>query len=62
MNCSLCQYRVPIIGHEQRVGEPQRPHHHHVQGLHQHVHHLEEYENEAETHAWSGDLVEQLQF
>ncbi len=62
MNCSLCQYRVPIIGHEQRVGEPQRPHHHHVQGLHQHVHHLEKHENEDETHAWSGDLVEQLQF
>jgi sirohydrochlorin cobaltochelatase len=43
MNCSLCQYRVAIIGHEQRVGEPQQPHHHHVQGLHQHVHSLDEH-------------------
>ena len=41
MNCSLCQYRVPIIGHEAKVGEPQHAHHHHVQGLHHHVHHLE---------------------
>ena len=22
MNCSLCQYRVPILGHEQAVGQP----------------------------------------
>jgi sirohydrochlorin ferrochelatase len=41
MNCSLCQYRVPIIGHEAKVGEPQHAHHHHVQGLHPHVHRLE---------------------
>jgi sirohydrochlorin cobaltochelatase len=42
MNCSLCQYRVPIIGHEKAVGQPQAPHHHHVEGLHSHhVHHLE---------------------
>ncbi len=42
MNCSLCRYRVPILGHESAVGEPQQPHHHHVQGLHEHVHSLEE--------------------
>jgi sirohydrochlorin cobaltochelatase len=42
MNCSLCQYRAPIIGHEGHVGEPQQPHHHHVQGLHGHIHHLDE--------------------
>jgi sirohydrochlorin cobaltochelatase len=42
MNCSLCRYRVPILGHESAVGEPQQPHHHHVQGLHGHVHRLEE--------------------
>jgi sirohydrochlorin cobaltochelatase len=41
MNCSLCQYRMPIIGHESKHGEPQHAHHHHVQGLHQHVHRLE---------------------
>lgn len=45
MNCSLCRYRVPIIGHEAAVGEPQQPHHHHVQGLHEHVHHLEDHEH-----------------
>ncbi len=42
MNCSLCQYRVPIIGHETHVGEAQQPHHHHVQGLHSHVHDLDD--------------------
>jgi sirohydrochlorin cobaltochelatase len=73
MNCSLCQYRVPIIGHEDHVGEPQRPHHHHVQGLHEHVHHLESEirsqspidENEEQArdfHHWSRELVEQLGF
>jgi sirohydrochlorin cobaltochelatase len=67
MNCSLCQYRVPIIGHERAVGEPQQPHHHHVQGLHGHVHHLEEREPppeaaEAEAHLWTPDLVERLRF
>jgi sirohydrochlorin ferrochelatase len=73
MNCSLCQYRVPIIGHEDHVGEPQRPHHHHVQGLHEHVHHLEseirsqspmdENEEQArDSHPWSRELVEQLGF
>jgi sirohydrochlorin cobaltochelatase len=50
MNCSLCRYRVPILGHESAVGEPQQPHHHHVQGLHQHVHHLDE-PGHAHAHA-----------
>ena len=68
MNCSLCQYRVPIIGHESHVGEAQRPHHHHVQGLHHHVHRLEEHgddhhaADEETAHAWAGDLMAQLQF
>lgn len=47
MNCQLCQYRVPILGHENRVGMPQAGHHHHVRGIgtdaaqhaHDHVHH-----------------------
>jgi precorrin-8X/cobalt-precorrin-8 methylmutase len=30
MNCSLCKYRVQIIGYEQEVGAPQRGHHFHV--------------------------------
>jgi sirohydrochlorin cobaltochelatase len=61
MNCSLCQYRVPIIGHETAVGQPQAPHHHHVQGLHKHEHHLEEHE-ETGSHLWTGELLEQLRF
>jgi sirohydrochlorin ferrochelatase len=70
MNCSLCQYRVPIIGHEAHQGEPQQPHHHHVQGLHAHVHHLEPppghrshaVEEGAEPHLWTNDLLERLRF
>ena len=27
MNCSLCKYRVQIVGFERQVGEPQQPHH-----------------------------------
>jgi len=27
MNCSLCKYRVQIVGFEEQVGTPQRPHH-----------------------------------
>jgi precorrin-8X/cobalt-precorrin-8 methylmutase len=33
MNCSLCKYRVQIVGFEHQVGEPQRAHHLPVQGL-----------------------------
>jgi sirohydrochlorin ferrochelatase len=71
MNCSLCQYRVPIIGHEDHVGEPQQPHHHHVQGLHEHVHQLEEsvvssqwsaFNEEEFSHQWDTELLEQLRF
>jgi sirohydrochlorin cobaltochelatase len=68
MNCSLCQYRVPILGHEAAVGEPQRPHHHHVQGLHHHVHRLDEHvsheegEESADPHPWASDLLERLRF
>lgn len=32
MNCSLCKYRVRIVGFEEQVGEPQRPHHLQVRG------------------------------
>jgi sirohydrochlorin cobaltochelatase len=77
MNCSLCQYRVPILGHEHAVGEPQAPHHHHVQGLHGHVHSLGEAPHHHHhhghhqhdngdvpdgSHAWSERLLEQLRF
>jgi sirohydrochlorin cobaltochelatase len=60
MNCSLCQYRVPILGAEDKVGEPQRPHHHHVQGLHSHVHHLDE--EHLQPHPWDDRLLERLHF
>lgn len=33
MNCSLCKYRVQIVGFEEQVGEPQRAHHLSVRGL-----------------------------
>jgi sirohydrochlorin ferrochelatase len=62
MNCSLCQYRVAIIGHEHKHGQPQQPHHHHVQGLHQHVHHLDDEEEPADAHPWTPALREQLRF
>jgi sirohydrochlorin cobaltochelatase len=74
MNCSLCQYRVPIIGHENKVGEPQQPHHHHVQGIHEHVHRLDAHEHhhhhghtaavtdETGPHVWADDLLERLHF
>jgi precorrin-8X/cobalt-precorrin-8 methylmutase len=32
MNCSLCKYRVQIVGFEDQVGMPQQPHHMHVRG------------------------------
>jgi precorrin-8X/cobalt-precorrin-8 methylmutase len=32
MNCSLCKYRVQIIGYEKELGEPQKPHHLHSRG------------------------------
>ncbi len=33
MNCSLCKYRVQIVGFEEQVGEPQRAHHLRVRGM-----------------------------
>ena len=33
MNCSLCKYRVQIVGFEEEVGAPQQPHHMQVRGL-----------------------------
>jgi sirohydrochlorin cobaltochelatase len=77
MNCSLCRYRVPIIGHEHALGEPQQPHHHHVQGLHEHVHELSpaghrhdrhyhetepEWRESEEPHIWEEGLVTRLRF
>ncbi|AFZ67787.1 precorrin-8X methylmutase [Deinococcus peraridilitoris] len=33
MNCSLCKYRIQIVGFEEQVGQPQMGHHGHVRGL-----------------------------
>jgi precorrin-8X/cobalt-precorrin-8 methylmutase len=33
MNCSLCKYRVQIVGFEEQVGAPQQPHHLQARGL-----------------------------
>jgi precorrin-8X/cobalt-precorrin-8 methylmutase len=33
MNCSLCKYRVQIVGFEEQVGTPQRAHHLQVRGM-----------------------------
>jgi sirohydrochlorin cobaltochelatase len=38
MNCDTCVYRIEMPGHEHRVGEPQRPHHHPDDPAHQHPH------------------------
>jgi sirohydrochlorin cobaltochelatase len=38
MNCDTCVYRIEMPGHEHRVGEPQRPHHHPDDPSHQHTH------------------------
>lgn len=69
MNCSLCQYRVPIIGAEHKVGEAQQAHHHHVEGLHAHVHRLDQPGKEHpggdeihEPHPWAKPLLERLRF
>ncbi|MBY0527493.1 MAG: sirohydrochlorin chelatase [Gemmataceae bacterium] len=74
MNCSLCQYRVPIIGAETKLGEPQRPHHYHVQGTLGHVHQLDEStlplradpveprDGVADPHSWATPLLERLHF
>lgn len=32
MNCQMCQYRVQIVGSENKVGAAQQGHHHHVRG------------------------------
>ncbi|GGO16620.1 hypothetical protein GCM10010116_33510 [Microbispora rosea subsp. aerata] len=37
MNCDTCLYRVPLPGHEHRVGAAQHPHHHPDDPAHAHV-------------------------
>jgi sirohydrochlorin cobaltochelatase len=54
MNCQLCKYRNQVIGFEAQVGEAQKGHHHHVQGIgteadqsHSHEH---EHEHDHDDH------------
>ncbi len=59
MNCQLCQYRVQIIGAEHKVGQPQKGHHHHVQGIgtdadHSHDHHHHHHHGEHHGHHHHG--------
>ena len=38
MNCDTCLYRTALPGHADRVGAPQRPHHHPADEKHGHAH------------------------
>ena len=38
MNCDACVYRIALPGFENRVGAPQRPHHHPDDPTHAHAH------------------------
>lgn len=38
MNCDTCLYRTALPGHADRVGAPQRPHHHPADDVHGHGH------------------------
>jgi sirohydrochlorin ferrochelatase len=63
MNCSLCQYRVALPGHEDALGIPQQPHHLHVQGLQAHFQALDKPAVDATgAHPWSERLREHLRF
>jgi sirohydrochlorin cobaltochelatase len=54
MNCSLCKYRMQMLGFEAEVGLPQHSHHHHVEGIgtgtHEHVHHGHAHDHEHGHH------------
>jgi sirohydrochlorin ferrochelatase len=69
MNCSLCQYRVPIVGHEKALGRPQQAHHHHVEGRDQHVHRVDAgpqprspWKEDGTQHLWKRALLDRLRF
>ena len=51
MNCTLCKYRVQIVGFEQQVGEPQQAHHLQVRGLPEGASQLAELGNKGGRHA-----------
>mgnify|MGYP005840262187 CR=1 FL=1 len=57
MNCSLCQYRTRILGHEAALGAPQESHHHHVEGIgtdHHHHHHHDHHHGGDHPHGDHG--------
>ncbi|AXI79982.1 sirohydrochlorin chelatase [Peterkaempfera bronchialis] len=49
MNCDTCMYRVAMPGFEDKVGAPQRPHHHPDDPGHHHHHH--DGHNHGHSHA-----------
>lgn len=58
MNCLTCIYREQVVGFEASVGQPQRGHHYHVQGVgtedatpHAHEHDTETGHSHEHTHA-----------
>lgn len=61
MNCSLCKYRVRILGYEHDHGAPQQSHHHHVEGIgtdphpHGHDHHGHAHGHGAHVHEGARD-------
>lgn len=55
MNCQMCQYRVQIVGSENKVGTPQAGHHHHVRGSgtdddHSHDHNGHDHNGHSHSH------------
>jgi precorrin-8X/cobalt-precorrin-8 methylmutase len=54
MNCSLCKYRVQIVGFEEQVGAPQRPQHRKWQRYEPHPIEAESFRIIAEGRDWSG--------
>jgi precorrin-8X/cobalt-precorrin-8 methylmutase len=54
MNCSLCKYRVQIVGFEEQVGAPQRPHHRQVRPYEPHPIEAESFKIIEAGRDWSG--------
>ena len=55
MNCDTCLYRTALPGHADRVGAPQRPHHHPADDGHHHTHTDDAGHDHMHDHAHSPD-------
>ncbi|SEP72347.1 sirohydrochlorin chelatase [Streptomyces radiopugnans] len=51
MNCDSCVYRIALPGFEEKVGMPQRPHHHPDDDGHGHGHGHHHHHNDGHAHA-----------